>query len=383
MLPEDQMLPGRLTIWTADDLAAWSDLLRKAFPQVLFHEEFRHDLAERNPEKPPTVVFRQSLADIRHGMGQILIPAPGWRPELIVAPGESSPYWRWSEPPHISGCYGGRGSGGLVDIQMPGPHRHSQRISPCDVYFRYHRHDLEAKAMVQKALRLINKMATNKLLLCDEKTLVVKRPVVSGMYWAGHHAIRWCLGDPRRTLYYWYLPLEAESRGPGPDIPGEIALINKPIRARAADELVYASALRRAFPGIRFIDGPLWWRHEPTLRFIDGIVAADSAEVSLLFPSDDWRPQFARSAAGHWVIANRPFPHGTFTRSSEVTGRMWSTDWKHLDLHHGFLRFEWPADLASAKAVAHEAISLSPPSPDFKAEVRAMLAKAGRKPVGR
>ena len=62
---------------------------------------------------------------------------------------------------------------------------------------------------------------------------------------------------------------------------------------------------------------------------------------------------------------------------------MWSTDWRRLDPHYGFLRFEWPAGLAPAEAIAHEATRLSPPSPDFKAEVRAMLAKAGRKPVER
>ena len=58
---------------------------------------------------------------------------------------------------------------------------------------------------------------------------------------------------------------------------------------------VQPADLRRAFPNIRFIDGPLWWRDQPTLRFIDSIAAATSAEVSLLFPSDGWQPQFAEA----------------------------------------------------------------------------------------
>jgi hypothetical protein len=352
-------MPGRLIIWTREDLIAWSTLLREAFPQVLFYEQFPFHSWEEIPEHPPSMILRETLADIEDGMGQIIITDRKWRPDQVLAQGPYFPIWTWARQPRVTGCHRGGSTAGAT-IAMPGSGKRC--LSPTmlgeDVFLRYHRDDVEAKAMAMKALRLIGKMATNRLLVCDPKTLATKGPQPQRMYWAGHHAVRWCLDDPRRTLGYDFLPVEAQGRWPVPDIPGELEVINAPIRAGAADEAAYSAALLAAFPGIRFVDGPLWWRDPPSLRFVDAIAAATSAEVSLLFPSAGWEPQFALSPAGHWLIANRPFPHGTFTRSTAVTGRSWFTPMKPDKPDRGTLRFEWPAELLPAEVIARDATRL-------------------------
>jgi len=359
MLRDSQLMPGRLTIWTRDDLIAWSSLLREAFPQVLFYEQFPYCSREDIPKQRPSMVLRETLADIENGMAEIIITDRKWRPDLVLAQGPYCPIWTWARQPRVTGCYRSVRPGGAA-IAMPGSASHyvSPTMHGDDVFLRYHRDDVEAKAMAMKALRLIGKMATNKPVVCDPKTLAAKGPQPQRMYWAGHHAVRWCLDDPRRTLECDFLPVEAQGRWPVPDIHGELEVINAAIRAGAADEAAYSAALLAAFPGIRFVDGPLWWRDPPSLRFVDAIAAATSAEVSLLFPSAGWEPQFALSPAGHWLIANRPFPHGTFTRSMAVTGRSWFTPMKPDKLDRGTLRFEWPAELVSAGVIARDATRL-------------------------
>src|SRR6266478_4405319 len=96
MLRDSQLMPGRLTIWTRDDLIAWSSLLRKAFPQVLFYEQFPYCPREEIPKQRPSVILRETLADIENGMGQIIIANREWRPDLVLEQGPYFPIWTWA-----------------------------------------------------------------------------------------------------------------------------------------------------------------------------------------------------------------------------------------------------------------------------------------------
>ena len=347
-------MPGRQTIWTSDDLMTWCNLLRDAFPQVLFHEQFSSALSEDEPERPPEVIFHDSLVDIRMGLGEIIIADRDWRPHMLVRPGPYCLLWTWARQPPVTGA----NLGGHGEPMMPTSRVRRPKLNAGSVFLRYHRDDREAKSIAMKALRLVGKMSTNKLMLCDRTTLAIKGPATACMFWAGHHAIRWCLDDPRRTLDGIFLPPEAHSRWPVPDVPGDIELLDRRIMALAADEAAYTAALLDAFPGIRFVDGPLWWRDKPALRYIDGIAAATADEVSLLLPPAGWEPQFALSPAGHWLVANRPFPQGTFSRSRTVMAGNDPSPTRPKRFDHGTLHFEWPAELVPAQAIAYQAMHL-------------------------
>lgn len=95
----------RTLCWTNADCGRYGELLRKAFPDIVFFEDFSYcsHLAE-----PPVVRFLDRLDEpgIRRSV-DAFIPYPGWRPDLVqeryrIPP--CSEYWTWANylSPHIS-----------------------------------------------------------------------------------------------------------------------------------------------------------------------------------------------------------------------------------------------------------------------------------------
>jgi hypothetical protein len=89
------------------------------------------------------------------------------------------------------------------------------------------------------------------------------------------------------------------------------------------------------------------------LRYIDGIPAATSNEVSVLFPADDCEPRFEQSPAGHWLLAKRAFPHSTYARNLDFIDWARAAPLRQVRPDSRVLRFEWPTGLQSAEVIAH------------------------------
>ena len=65
---------------------------------------------------------------------------------------------------------------------------------------RYAREDKEQRAFLKKVMRLLGKVATNKLAGFVPGSRTDLMAIRSCDVWAGFHAIEWCREDPRRRL---------------------------------------------------------------------------------------------------------------------------------------------------------------------------------------
>ncbi len=83
------------------------------------------------------------------------------------------------------------------------------------LYFRCGKGNKEHLALARKALRLLGKVASNKIQVVEYPSLeVVARYPKGAFLWIGHDAARWLREDPARMAYYnenWkrgYRPLD-------------------------------------------------------------------------------------------------------------------------------------------------------------------------------
>jgi len=87
----------RILCWTRSDMGAFGDALRKAFPNVLFFEDFRHPKWTMDAPRPR---FLERLDDPTIVKNiEIIFPFHGWRPELASVsngPGPYARFWTWS-----------------------------------------------------------------------------------------------------------------------------------------------------------------------------------------------------------------------------------------------------------------------------------------------
>lgn len=180
----------RYIIFDEVDEAKFSLAISAAFPKAQF-------IPVRSYPQP---VFdsRTCLSDCSW-IVRVIVPDEGWHPEWIedkelhrfdVAnmPRRSffyhRSYWYW-------------GPRELEDRWAWKP----PTLEEGHLEFRYRRDDLETKKFIQIVLRLARLLSTNRhagsYSQWHHRMSEIK---AGGIYWAGHHALSWCLGGERRAL---------------------------------------------------------------------------------------------------------------------------------------------------------------------------------------
>ena len=144
----------------------------------------------------------------------------------------------WREPPDWQPVWGRREDATNYSILNSPAHKFSYRrgsiqrgrnprrldltyLVPGELWGRYAHEDKEQKRFLHKIMRLLGKVATNKLAVFATDSWIELFPAKPVYIWAGFHAIEWCRKDPRRVLSdFCYRPLEEVETGL-PPVPSE------------------------------------------------------------------------------------------------------------------------------------------------------------------
>ena len=208
-----------------EDVEALERLLLDAFPDLrfLWGNLWRraslatadgHQVGVQQVHEP--IPYIESLYQERLGWTMAWREPPGWRP--VWGRREEAEYLIvLNQPPRRFGFLKGSIGRGGNPVQ-----RNLVNFRDGLLNGRYAREDKEQKAFLSKVMRLLGKVATNKLAIFapDSRTRLI--PAKPGYVWAGYHAIEWCRQDPRRRLGGAYRPLEEVETGlpplpPDPD----------------------------------------------------------------------------------------------------------------------------------------------------------------------
>ena len=142
------------------------------------------------------------------------LPAPGqyFSIEIIFDPKWTSRWetrtrnrwWSITNMPYPNACFerGGQVSpGGFLFRNEAAPHPPS--IGSGRIYFRCRKGDKDDMAVARKCLRLLTKVASNRVQTVEFPSLkVMARSEKGSSFWIGHDAARWCREDPNRMAYY-------------------------------------------------------------------------------------------------------------------------------------------------------------------------------------
>lgn len=227
---------GKDVALTRIDEAAFSVLLREAFPGIVFvgDELFRNDgdLNRKMTAEWFDAHGFDSIHEVEDSMVEAIIPSCRWRPLPLVIDGYSynlkGPSLRFY---YLRGQWNWRTYRGAKLAYDP------PTLDFGNVNTSYLTDEPDAKAFYAKALRILRKVTTDRV-----RSELPHIGYVMGegrsSYWVGHDAFRWCAESPTRmiggvarpTLDWrfpdvpWYRAVEGVDRGEkgpydGPPVP--------------------------------------------------------------------------------------------------------------------------------------------------------------------
>jgi len=187
----DQTAWARELYFLPADEAALTQALKVAFPRVIFTKTI-------TSEKPELKDYGSIQANSGREV-DILVSGEGWVPEFAVKTYESGKFWYLVNAPYWAMYQPGR-------LTVQGPTKRGWRVESLEqgrLLGAYRRGDKEGAAFARKARRIVGTLATNRLKEIDPSTGKVHRvDEKGGMFWAGHHAVRWCCAGARRYFAY-------------------------------------------------------------------------------------------------------------------------------------------------------------------------------------
>ncbi|MEX0922536.1 MAG: hypothetical protein WDZ84_07155 [Rhodovibrionaceae bacterium] len=209
-------------VFTPEDEQDFSDLLKETFPTIRFLD--KDALGQRKhaasgsaqTDREPELRYFDSLADPSESWFLCWLEPEGWQPK--IGPTRFAPKARCilNEPPlqfEFHPMHAIQTTAYSTGDQF---RRKDKPLPPTwslpSGYMQAHPRvdDSEYKAFLGKAYRLVTKIATNKLIPTDPLTgWSRKTPKPRGEnLWVGHHALAWCLENPRHFLDGSYRPAE-------------------------------------------------------------------------------------------------------------------------------------------------------------------------------
>ena len=334
-------------ILIAADEMAYSQLLTQTFPGVRFWDDIpRETLQDRT--RPPDALPLRSLTECR-GFSAEIIFDPDWLPR-----------WEWNEkigqwnkgPFPYPNAVIQRITRTWRDEEIRDAQESNHKTWGCGrIFFRIFAGNREHESIARKAIRLLNKIASNKdLMMAYTETLEIFYLKCRYAPLIGHHARRWCLEKPDRLLDAtpgidgWGYRPKPEGFVPPPVLAPPPHKNKTILRARAesdavlrtprsivhqegwvatpADELAYASLLAETFPGIRFVEVPLVTSTRwpmPDVRPQAFLTKCTTDKVHIVFdPTWElrWRPIWIKNNDWQWTYGAIPLPNGTISRST-------------------------------------------------------------------
>lgn len=188
-------MPGREFVLMEADQQAYVALLREAFPDIGFLPS-DHDFRYGKP--PPAAELQPTMANMKPRSDCTVCFTPGWRPALTTNSDRSLGV---TLPPMPNASIDRGGS-----ISEAGERNGTlwpPTIGGGRIYFRCEKGNAAHMSLARKGLRLLTKVATNKVAYVHYPSLKVKnRTGNGGLVWCGFHALEWCRQAPDRFLDY-------------------------------------------------------------------------------------------------------------------------------------------------------------------------------------
>lgn len=200
--------------WTGEDASKYCALLRKAFPQILFYEDFR-EAAEL--EAKPTVQFVKQLDSLFRCVHiHAFIPHDRWKPELIrkpVVPESKRNLWTWAHylSPRLSIhlSFGGRPSWLPWRTEPDAPKVEHWGSTP--ILTSYRRELPGEQRISDKFVALARKLCVRTVPvrwasrrdLEEGKGRVSRAGFMTGDGWTTPAVVDWCLAKPGRVIGFF------------------------------------------------------------------------------------------------------------------------------------------------------------------------------------
>ncbi|MBI1245850.1 MAG: hypothetical protein GC202_12655 [Alphaproteobacteria bacterium] len=200
--------------WTGDDASRYFVLLRKAFPRILFFEDFC-EAAELKPK--PMVRFVEELDDLsRRFHAHAFIPYEGWKPELIrkpVVPESTRIRWTWARylSPRLSIdlSFGGRSS--CLAWRTEPESSKIEHWGSTPILTSYRRELPSERRISDKFVALARKLCIRTIPVLWEshqefvagKGKVSRGGLMAGDGWATPAVVNWCLEVPGRIIGFF------------------------------------------------------------------------------------------------------------------------------------------------------------------------------------
>lgn len=376
-------MPGKKEIvLLPEDDAAYFDLLAETFPDIRFLD---HPYSLPKGERPMAKTVR-TLAECTDSYGRILIVFdPSWTPTWKSEERKDKCGWDLTGPiPYPNGEY--ECSAGVWSFsQVPASETETAEfIHHRRLYFSYLAGNEADARTVQKALRLFSKVASNrKLMWVNPYTGKVGAPDMRYGPWIGHHARRWCLERPGRFLAGWdddpehphaFLPWPADAKAPPvkegqpwpmgafPRPPTVETIVYKVVLS-PQDQIAYATLLREAMPGVRFLD-PDFVKGYKTQSAGSELFPDSCSGVSIVF-DPSWQPGFScaeNSPPGSRRLQKICYPIGMLDRWYHVSKRADHRNWGNPPLSYyispRILAFRYISGSQKQKRTVHAALRL-------------------------
>lgn len=201
MTPRDHLnMPGREFVLTREDIGRYSDLLVEAFPDVRFFDSY-----PSKKEGPPELAIRHSLRECGDRAIEIVFAAADWVPEWKRS--ESTGWWLLANCPGFNGRFEAGCEIYTKKRVVDGEPRELEYIYGGRVYFRCRKWAPEELKAARKALRLLTKVATNKVVATRWPSGDQPNKCPKGSWtWCGYDALRWVSEHPDRRLACWRAP---------------------------------------------------------------------------------------------------------------------------------------------------------------------------------
>ena len=191
----------RLKVMDDFDDAMLSFALVDAYPHVVFEDTHAATQTER-------FVRRASIPECTGTVTEVHFVPQAWQPDFVFPPGTGGPYsGRLMNPPqftlHYVRCewFWGAPQGGNWAFDLP-------TLESNQMSMNYDRESKEDRAFVAKLWRLFDRLMTNRLKHPLWPKPFMQADAKGGDFWAGHHALEWCLGGDRRMLMGHSIPCD-------------------------------------------------------------------------------------------------------------------------------------------------------------------------------
>ena len=210
---------GRKVCLLPEDVKAFEGVLLDAFPDLRFlWDNYWKYTSLTNADGSPAdgqwpvfgaVPYVESLHQDKDGWTRAWREPPDWQPVWGQTEYSNRNYVILNRP-KFAFCYR-RGR-----IRAGAERRRPNLVcfEEGELWGRYAHEDKEEKAFLSKVMRLLGKVATNKLAVIAPGSWTEVIPAKPGWVWAGHHAIEWCRRNRRRRLsQFGHRPLEEVETG--------------------------------------------------------------------------------------------------------------------------------------------------------------------------